>query len=199
MSKNFYDAVRDRRTVYTIGKEEVIAPERVVEILEHAVKHTPSAFNSQSSRAVLLMGGHHEKLWDITREILRAKTGNENFESTDRKIDSFQSGSGTILFFDETETTRALQNKFPSYQENFPIWAEQSNGMLQYILWTALETEGFGVSLQHYSELIETAVRREWSLPDSWKLIAQMPFGKPYAQPGPKEFLPLPDRIRVFR
>ncbi|NFV72581.1 nitroreductase, partial [Clostridium botulinum] len=38
---------------------------------------------------------------------------------------------------------------------------------------------GFGASLQHYNELIEEDVKKEWNIPNNWKLIAQMPFGKP--------------------
>lgn len=60
--------------------------------------------------------------------------------------------------------------------------------MHQFVIWTALEIEGFGASLQHYDELIETDVKKEWSVPENWKLIAQMPFGKPTEKPGEKEF-----------
>ena len=41
-----------------------------------------------------------------------------------------------------------------------------------------------GASLQHYNPLIDDEVRRVWNLSDDWKLIAQMPFGVPVAQPG---------------
>ena len=59
--------------------------------------------------------------------------------------------------------------------------------------------EGFGASLQHYNELIEVEVKREWNLPDKWKLISQMPFGKPTVQPDEKQFQPLEDRIKIFK
>jgi predicted oxidoreductase (fatty acid repression mutant protein) len=45
MSKNFYAAVADRRTFYGISKESLISDERIREVIELAVKHTPSAFN----------------------------------------------------------------------------------------------------------------------------------------------------------
>lgn len=71
--------------------------------------------------------------------------------------------------------------------------------MLQYVIWTALELEGLGASLQHYNPLIDEEVKKEWQIPSNWKLIAQMPFGKPTAEAGAKEFQPLEDRVKVFK
>ena len=67
MSKDFLTAVADRRTFYSISKENVVSDNRIKEIIDHAVKHTPSAFNSQSTRVVLLLGQHHDKLWDMAK------------------------------------------------------------------------------------------------------------------------------------
>jgi predicted oxidoreductase (fatty acid repression mutant protein) len=52
--------------------------------------------------------------------------------------------------------------------------------------------------LQHYNPLIDEKVKKTWNLPASWKLIAQMPFGKPTDQPGEKEFQPLEERVKFF-
>ena len=199
MVKDFYTAVADRRTFYGISKESVVSDERIKEVIEHAVKHTPSAFNSQSARVVLLLGEHHNKLWDTTKEALRKIVPADNFSSTENKINSFRNGYGTILFFEDNSVIESLQQQFALYKDNFPIWSQQSSGMHQYVIWTALEIEGFGVSLQHYNELIEADVKKEWSIPDNWKLIAQMPFGKPTAEPDEKQFQPLEDRIKIFK
>lgn len=199
MAASFYEAVEQRRSYYGISKEAVISDERIQEVIEHAVKHTPSAFNSQSGRAVLLLGRHHTKLWDITKEELRKIVPAKNFAPTEEKINSFESGYGTVLYFEENSIVEYLQKKFPTYKDNFPIWSQQSNGMLQYIIGTSLEIEGYGASLQHYNELIEGKVKKEWNLPESWKLIAQMPFGKPTSEPREKEFAPLEERIKIFK
>ena len=92
-----------------------------------------------------------------------------------------------------------MQEKFPLYRDNFPIWSLQSSGMLQFAIWTALELEGWGASLQHYNPVIDEAVRAEWKIPASWKLIAQMPFGKPAEPAGDKEFRPLAERMMVYK
>lgn len=70
--------------------------------------------------------------------------------------------------------------------------------MLQYIVWTALEQEGLGASLQHYNPLIDARVASEWNIPSNWKLIAQMPFGVPTSPASEKQFSPLEDRVLVF-
>ncbi|WP_315121837.1 nitroreductase family protein [uncultured Clostridium sp.] len=199
MSKDFFTAVADRRTFYGISKEAVISDDRIKEIIDHAVKHTPSAFNSQSARIVLLLGKHHDKLWDITKEALRKVVPADKFSSTEDKINSFRSGYGTVLFFEDNSVVESLQQQFALYKDNFPIWSQQASGMHQFVIWTALEIDGLGASLQHYNELIETDAKKEWNIPDNWKLIAQMPFGKPIAQPDEKQFQPLEDRIKVFK
>ncbi|MDE8712373.1 nitroreductase family protein, partial [Phocaeicola vulgatus] len=59
----------------------------------------------------------------------------------------------------------------------------QTVGMHQLAVWSMLADGGMGASLQHYNPLIVDEVRRVWNLSDDWKLIAQMPFGVPVAQP----------------
>lgn len=199
MSKDFFTAVADRRSFYGISKEAVVSDDRIKEIIEHAVKHTPSAFNSQSTRVVLLLGKEHDKLWDIAMEALRKIVPADSFSSTEDKINSFKNGYGTVLYFEDNAVIESLQNQFALYKDNFPIWSQQTSGMHQFVIWTALEIEGFGASLQHYNELIENDVKKEWSIPENWKLIGQMPFGKPTANPPEKEFSPLEQRIKVFK
>jgi predicted oxidoreductase (fatty acid repression mutant protein) len=198
-AKDFYTAVAERRSVYGISKEAVVSDERIQEIVNHAVKHTPSAFNSQSARVVVLLGEHHDKLWNITTETLRKIVPADQFGPTEEKMKAFGSGYGTVLFFEDQEVIKSLQKQFPLYKDNFPVWSEQSSGMLQYVIWTSLELEGFGASLQHYNPLIDDEVKKEWNIPDSWKLIAQMPFGKPTAPVGEKEFRPLEERVKFFK
>ena len=43
------------------------------------------------------------------------------------------------------------------------------------------------------------AVAKEWQLPETWELIAQMPFGAPLQEPGAKEFNPIEERVRIFK
>ena len=198
MNNNFNQAIVNRRSVYAIGKNVKHSAEEIKQLVEHAVKYSPSAFNSQSGRAVVLLGDNHDRLWEIVREALRKIVPAESFASTDAKIDSFKAGFGTVLFFEEQNIVKGLQEQFPLYSDNFPIWSLQSNGMLEFVVWTALAEVGIGASLQHYNPLIDDEVKKAWNLPDSWKLLAQMPFGSIEAEPGAKEFAPIEDRLKFF-
>jgi len=199
MTKDFYAAIRERRSIYGISKETTVSDERIEEVIKEAVLHTPSAFNSQNTRIIVLFGEHHNKLWDITKEALRNIVPENKFAVTEEKINSFRSGYGTVLFFEDISIVQSLQKRFPSYKDNFPSWSLQSLGMHQHVVWTSLEIEGLGASLQHYNELIESDVKREWKAPADWKLISQMPFGKPTTPAGEKEFMSLEERVKVFK
>lgn len=199
MAKDYLTAVADRRTYYGISKELVVSDSKIKEIIDHAIKHTPSAFNSQSARVVLLLGNHHDRLWDMAKIALIKLVPIDKWDSTEEKLNSFKNGYGTILYFEDMSVIKELQQQFELYKDNFPIWSQQSNGMHQFVIWTALEEEGLGASLQHYNEVIEADVKKEWNIPDTWKLIAQMPFGKPIAPPDEKHYLPIEDRVKVFK
>ncbi len=199
MSKDFSAAIKDRRTYYTISNQSNISDSQIQTLVEEAVQYTPSAFHSQSARTVLLLGEHHLNLWDIVRETLRKLVPEDKFQPTDEKINAFAAGYGSILYFEDTDVVKELQEKFQSYKDNFPIWAQQSNGMLQLVIWTSLENEGFGASLQHYNPIIDEEVKKQWDIPGSWQLIAQMPFGVPTGEPNGKTFLPIGERTKVFQ
>ena len=197
MDKNLQDIYRNRRSFYELGKDSVLPDGEIADLIRHAVKYAPTAFNSQSGRVLLLLGKEHERLWDLTTDILRGIVPPDKFQTTEEKLGSFKAGYGTVLFFEEQDTVAGLQKDFPLYRDNFPVWSLESSGMLQYMVWTLLEEAGFGASLQHYNPLIDEKVQSTWGIPGSWKLLAQMPFGKPTGEPDEKDFLPLEERVRV--
>jgi len=200
MTPNFLDALKARRSYYSISKEGVATDERIGEIVNEAVKYVPSSFNSQSARVVVLLGAQHDRLWDIAKAELKKIVPEDSFKGTEDKINgAFRSGYGSVLYFEDVSVVEGLQEKFALYKDNFPVWSNQSSGMLQLAIWTALELEGFGASLQHYNPVIDQAVKAEWNIPAHWKLIAQMPFGKPVSEPDPKEFQPLEDRVKIYK
>lgn len=199
MSNGYFDAVKKRRSVYAISKELPVSAEKVQEIVEQAVLHSPSSFNSQSARAVVLFGAEHDKLWDLTSETLRKIVPAEQFEGTAQKMASFKAGAGTVLFFEDQSVVKTLQENFALYADNFPVWSNQSSGILQHVVWTGLAEAGVGASLQHYNPLIDDEVKSTWGLPAEWKLIAQLPFGGIVTPPGEKEFEPIEKRVKVFK
>ncbi|CAM3233396.1 nitroreductase family protein [Paenibacillus lupini] len=199
ISKGLLEAVKARRTYYGISKQSTISDDQIINLVQEAVKYSPSAFNSQSARAVVLLGENHDKLWNIVKETLRKMVAADQFASTEQRIDSFKAGYGSVLFFEDTTVIEGLQKQFASYADNFPKWSQQSSGIVQYVVWTLLEEQGLGASLQHYNPLIDEEVKQAWDIPSSWQLIAQMPFGTPTAEPGEKQFQPIDERVKIFK
>lgn len=182
MSGNFASLAEKRRTVYVLGKNLPISDEQVIEIIKEAIRQAPSAFNSQSSRALILLGQAHEKFWALTREQLRKIVPADKFQPTSDKMASFAAAAGSVLFFEDQDVVKGLQEQFPSYADNFPVWSEHSTGIAQHAVWLALAEQGIGVNLQHYNPLIDEDVKAEWHVPASWKLCAQMNFGAVVAE-----------------
>ena len=191
-------AAQTRRSIYALNKELPVSAQEVSQIVEHAVQHTPSDFNSQSTRVVILFGEQHDKLWEITRSELQKIIPVDRFETTAQKLDMFKAGAGTILFFEDQEVVKSLQAQFPMYAANFPVWSEHNNAMHQYAIWTTLAAAGVGANLQHYDPVIDAEVAKAWQLPVSWLLCAQMVFGGIASEAAEKEFKPLTERLRVF-
>ena len=189
-----------RRTQYALGRNLSLSEAEVDALIREAIRLAPSSFNSQSSRAVILFGAASEKLWKvITKETLRPMVPAEAFASTDAKMDSFAAGAGTVLFYEDQDAIKDLQQKYPLYADNFPIFSEHSAGMAQYAVWTALAEAGIGASLQHYAPLIDAEVARTWDVPASWKLRAQMPFGSNEAPFPEKTFIADDLRFKTVR
>lgn len=72
---------------------------------------------------------------------LRKVVPADAFKATEEKINTFKSGYGTILYFEDQEVVKSLQEQYALYKDNFPVWSLQSSGMLQFVVWTALETD----------------------------------------------------------
>lgn len=196
---NYIDALKKRRSIYALGKNISLSETELEDLVKAAVKESPSAFNSQTSRVVILFDDASVKLWDIVKDALEPLTPAENFPATKEKLASFAAGKGTILFFEDTDVVKSLQEQFALYADNFPVWSEQGTGIAQHSVWVALAEQNIGGSLQHYNPVIDDAVAATWNLPTSWKLRAQMPFGAIEAPAGEKGYMDDADRFLTFK
>ena len=197
--KNLQQLAEKRRSIYALSNQLPVSNDEIINLVEHAVLHTPSAFNSQSTRIVVLFGDDHNKLWQITEDTLRDMVDNEEqFAATKQKMDGFKAGAGTIMFFEDHSVVRDMQAAAPLYADKFPIWADQTNAMHQYIIWTALASIDVGANLQHYNPIIDKKVAEEWNIDEHWELNAQMVFGAIEQPAGDKAFKPVEDRMQVF-
>ncbi|HFM7950195.1 TPA: nitroreductase family protein, partial [Enterococcus faecium] len=192
------DTLKNRRSIYHLGRNVSLSNEELTTLIKEAIKESPTAFNAQSTRAVILFGDAHEKLWEITEEALRPLTPAEAFPNTQNKLAGFKNGYGTVLFFKDTDVVKGLQEQFELYADNFPDWSEQSNGIATANTWVALVDKGLGANLQHYNPVIDEAVAKEWNIPSNWKLRSQLVFGSPETPAEEKEYMNDADRFRVF-
>ncbi|ENV62992.1 MULTISPECIES: nitroreductase family protein [Acinetobacter] len=195
---NFLNSIKARRTIYAIGKNVTVDQAKIEETIREAVKQSPSAFNSQTSRVVTLYGESHTNFWNIVRETLRKIVPAEAFEGTNQKIDSFSAGFGTALFYEDQDVVKGLQEQFALYADNFPVWSEHSSAIAQFATWTALSEIGIGASLQHYNPIVDAEVAETYDIPANWKLRAQLVFGSIEAPAGDKPFMDDAARFKTF-
>ena len=196
--QNLHQTFENRRTIYALNDTLPVSKQAVIDVIEHAILHTPSSFNSQTTRIIVLFNDEHKRLWDIAESNLREIVGDSDFLSTEQKMNGFRAGAGTVLFFEDEDGVKKLQEEFALYADSFPVWAEHTNAMHQYVIWTALSEMGIGANLQHYAPVFEQDVAQAFNVPSNWSLIAQMPFGGIEASAGDKTFKPLNERLRVL-
>ena len=171
-SKSIAEAIKERRSIRNLKKPENLTKEKVEEILKVAL-YTPSAFGMQSARMVVLTEDENKKFWELAKtEVKKTMPAGQDFRPTEDKLNGFAA--------------------------NFPVWAEQANGMLQYAVWLLLHTEGLAASLQHYNPLVDASVKQEWNIPDTWRLRAQMPFGLADETPGDRSFLDFGEVVKFY-
>lgn len=186
----FIEGYKMRRTVYDLGSSLPVKKEVVICAVKEAIKHVPSSFNNQANRAVVLFGKNHASFWsEAVWSFISGTFPKDKLGYFEGKINSFKEAAGTVLFFVDTKIIEQFQKNSPAYKDAFPVWAEQSSGMVQFAVWSTLAACKTGGNLQHYNDMsIEKCVKQKLSLPAPWKLIAQMPFGNIVTPAGDKSF-----------
>ena len=60
---NFTDLQTKRRSIYALGKDVELSNQELIETIQGAVLNTPTAFNSQTSRVVILLDDESDAFW----------------------------------------------------------------------------------------------------------------------------------------
>ncbi|MBJ6353250.1 nitroreductase family protein [Acinetobacter sp. X9] len=195
---SFLELIKKRRSIYSIGKNLHHTPSEIERLIQEAVKHSPSAFNSQSSRIVILFNESHQNFWNIVLDVLKTIVPAEALAGTEQKIQSFAAGAGTVLFFEDQDVIKGLQEQFELYADNFPVWSEHSTAIAQFAVWNVLAEQGIGASLQHYNPIIDEKINAAFDIPAQWKLRAQLVFGSIEGEAGEKAFIEDKSRFKTF-
>lgn len=193
----FAEAVRSRRSEYMLDAEGVDT-DAVLSSLRDVAGSVPSSFNAQSARMFMLVGDDHRRFWGIVEDILRERSRDpERFKGTQAKLAGFSAAAGTILFYEINSKTEALMEEHPSYRALFPQWAEHGNAMLQFATWVAIRDMGLGANIQHYNPIVDESVAEVFGIPEGYRLVAQMVFGRIVTPAGPKAKLSGDDIVAV--
>ncbi|MGD9964436.1 MAG: nitroreductase, partial [Candidatus Izemoplasmatales bacterium] len=64
----FLESLRKRRSIYAIDKSIGIEDQELVDFIREITLNTPSAYNSESQRVVILLKDKHDLLWDMIKE-----------------------------------------------------------------------------------------------------------------------------------
>ncbi len=104
-----------------------------------------------------------------------------------------------MLFYEIDSVTDGLKETYPSYADVFPTWAEHGNAMIQFAVWTGFYDMGLAANIQHYNPIIDARVADEFSVPEGYRLVAQMVFGRETQVPAGKPKLSGEDMVSVGR
>lgn len=196
---SYIDTLKKRRSVYNLNNNITISEDTLINNVEQILLESPTAFHMQSPYLLILMNEEHKKLWNITTNTLKKIVPADKFKSTQDKMDMFSKAKGTILFFDNTDIIEQLKVDYPLYKDSFDTHAAHGMGILQANVWNYLAEENIGANLQHYNPLIDDEVKKEWNIPTSYQLTAQLVFGGIEEIPEPKEKIPGSLRMNIFK
>lgn len=201
MSNSFLDAIKSRRSIYALGKNVSLSEDEITNLIKEAVRQAPTAFNSQSVRAVIVFGKAHDELWDGILDILHGEVPNEAaFEASKAKVDgAFKAGVGTVLFYTDENVISDLKTNFPLYKDAFDMFGEHGMGIANMNVWSTLAAAGIGGSLQHYNPIADKFIADKFDIPANWTLKAQLPFGSIEQEAGDKEYIADDERFRVIK
>lgn len=187
---NFKNLLEKRRSVYGLGKNTSHSQEEIVKAVRHAVQMSPSASNSQTTRAVVIFDEANKKLWDHIYEVQKDVLPENMWDMMSGVMENARDMAvGTVLFFEDREAVASM----PTSDATREAYKQNNAGISQYAVWLRLAEMDLGASLQHfnvgYDQGHDKAIRQMFDLPESYELIAQMPFGSVEQAPGDKEHI----------
>jgi len=95
--QSFLAACKARRTCFQLSRCPNTQDQQILDIIHEVMLHTPSPFNSQSSRVLVLFGAENQYLWrDIAKPILKALAPEHVWPNTEKKLDEFANAHGSV-------------------------------------------------------------------------------------------------------
>lgn len=99
-SAQYLDALKLRRTVYSLTDKVPISDDHIVDIVNQVIQTIPSAWNMQSTRILVALGPEHKRLWETiitaAKPFLLEYQGEEAWKRNDERFQSFRNAYGTV-------------------------------------------------------------------------------------------------------
>jgi predicted oxidoreductase (fatty acid repression mutant protein) len=139
-------------------------------------------------------------LWnDVILNTLRPMVPQDKFGRTEKKLQGFANGHGTVLFFLDEAVAEKYRKNMPLYAENVEPWQTEHLGMLSLSTWLLLCEAGYAATIQHYNPIIDDEVKKRWNIDENWRLLGQMPFGVAQETPGQKPNVAIEEKFFCFK
>lgn len=193
------ELVEKRRSIYALGANSEYSQEEIVERIREVVKQAPSAFNSQTTRLVVLFDEANDKFWDHIYDVQKDVLDEASWDMMSGIMTGAKEGIGTILFFEDRDAV----SEMPAEGVREDAYKQNNNSNAQYGVWLALTEMDLGGSLQHfnigYEQGFDKATREMFDLPETFEMVAQMPFGSIEQEVDEKEHIDTNEQVRVVK
>ena len=195
----FLELAEDRRTIYALGKNTDLSQEEIEEQIRKVVKQVPTAFNSQTTRVVVLFDEANEKFWDHIYDVQKDVIQGEMWDMMSGVMVGAKDAVGTVLFFEDLDAVEQM----PAQGVREEAYKQNNNANAQYALWLAFREMNLGASLQHfnvgYNHGFDKGTKEMFDLPESYEMLAQMPFGSIEQEVEAKDHIDTNEQVKVFK
>lgn len=194
----FVELAEKRRSVYALGTDSKYTQKDIEARIREVVKQVPTAFNSQTTRIVVLFDEASTKFWDHIYDVQKNVLEGGMVDWMNGVVTGAKNGIGTVLFFEDRDAVKEM----PAQGAREEAYKQNNNANAQYGVWLALAEMNLGASLQHfnvgYEQGFDKATKAMFNLPASYEMIAQMPFGSIEQELSEKEHIDTDVQVKVF-
>lgn len=194
----FKQLIKNRRSIYALGQNSDYSVEEIVATIRETQKDVPTAFNSQTSRLVVVTGEANTKFWNLILDVQKQVLDQATWDFMSPIMEGSKNAIGTVLFFEDRDAVATM----PTQGQRTEAYKQNNSANAQFATWLALAEMNLGGSLQHfnvgYEQGFDKAIREMFNLPDSYELIAQMPFGSIEQEAGEKEYIDSEVQVQVI-
>ncbi len=113
---SFLELIKNRRSIYAIGNNLSQTNDEIEKLIQKHIRLVLLHL-TLNHLALFLFGQSHQKFWDTVLEVLKSIIPAEAVSGTEQKIQSFAAGAGTVLFYEDQNVVKSLQEQFEAYAE----------------------------------------------------------------------------------